>query len=791
MASNLVIVESPAKASTIKKYLGKDFEVLASYGHVRDLLPKEGAVDTEHDFQMKYEVIERNSKHVDAIAKAMKKADVLYLATDLDREGEAISWHLVELLRDRAMLEGKDVYRVVFHEITERAIKEAIQNPRKLSMDLVNAQQARRALDYLVGFNLSPLLWKKIKRGLSAGRVQSPALRLICEREAEIGKFIAREYWTIESDLLAAKTPFVARLSELNGEKVKQFTITTEADAFAARDRLVADAAGLLIVANVEKKQRKRNPAPPFITSTLQQEAVRKLGFTAQRAMRVAQQLYEGIDVGSGTVGLITYMRTDSLNLAQEALDELRQFISTRFGRDQVPKTARIFKTSSKNAQEAHEAIRPTSCFLVPSEIKSHLSDEQFKLYDLIWKRAVACQMIPATIDTVAADLTAGKAGVFRANGSTVTEPGFMSVYLEGSDDAEPEDKTLPPLEVGQKVALERIRSEQHFTEPPPRYTEASLVKTLEEYGIGRPSTYASIMSTLVQREYVNLDKKRFQPTDIGNIVNSFLTNHFSSYVDYEFTARLEDDLDAVSRGERDWIPLLRDFWIPFAAKVKDKEENVSRQEANQARELGVDPKSGKPVSVRMGRYGPYVLIGSTEDEEKPQFFGLKSGQRMDAITLDEAMELTKLPRELGETPEGVPLTANIGRFGPYVRYADKYVSLTKDDDPYTISLERAIELVDAKKVADAAKTIRVFDDAGIKVLNGRYGPYITDGTRNARVPKDVEPGSLDLAACQALLASAPAKRGGPPRRGVATVQPKSKPKPKPKSKAKAKTKRA
>ena len=789
MASNLVIVESPAKASTIKKYLGKDFEVLASYGHVRDLLPKEGAVDTEHDFQMKYEVIERNSKHVDAIAKAMKKADVLYLATDLDREGEAISWHLVELLRDRAMLEGKDVYRVVFHEITERAIKEAIQNPRKLSMDLVNAQQARRALDYLVGFNLSPLLWKKIKRGLSAGRVQSPALRLICEREAEIGKFIAREYWTIESDLLAAKTPFVARLSELNGEKVKQFTITTEADAFAARDRLVVDAAGLLIVANVEKKQRKRNPAPPFITSTLQQEAVRKLGFTAQRAMRVAQQLYEGIDVGSGTVGLITYMRTDSLNLAQEALDELRQFISTRFGRDQVPKTARIFKTSSKNAQEAHEAIRPTSCFLVPSEIKSHLSDEQFKLYDLIWKRAVACQMIPATIDTVAADLTAGKAGVFRANGSTVTEPGFMSVYLEGSDDAEPEDKTLPPLEVGQKVALERIRSEQHFTEPPPRYTEASLVKTLEEYGIGRPSTYASIMSTLVQREYVNLDKKRFQPTDIGNIVNSFLTNHFSSYVDYEFTARLEDDLDAVSRGERDWIPLLRDFWIPFAAKVKDKEENVSRQEANQARELGVDPKSGKPVSVRMGRYGPYVLIGSTEDEEKPQFFGLKSGQRMDAITLDEAMELTKLPRELGETPEGVPLTANIGRFGPYVRYADKYVSLTKDDDPYTISLERAIELVDAKKVADAAKTIRVFDDAGIKVLNGRYGPYITDGTRNARVPKDVEPGSLDLAACQALLASAPAKRGGPPRRGVATVQPKSKPKPK--SKAKAKTKRA
>ena len=790
MASNLVIVESPAKASTIKKYLGKDFEVLASYGHVRDLLPKEGAVDTEHDFQMKYEVIERNSKYVEAIAKAMKKADVLYLATDLDREGEAISWHLVELLRDRAMLQGKDVYRVVFHEITERAIKEAIKSPRAVSMDLVNAQQARRALDYLVGFNLSPLLWKKIKRGLSAGRVQSPALRLICEREAEIEKFIAREYWTIEADLLAARTPFLARLSELNGEKVKQFTITNEADATAARERLIAGAGGQLIVSNVEKKQRKRNPAPPFITSTLQQEAVRKLGFTAQRAMRVAQQLYEGIDVGSGTVGLITYMRTDSLNLAQEALDELRQFISSRFGRDQIPGAARIFKTSSKNAQEAHEAIRPTSCFLVPSEIKSHLSDEQFKLYDLIWKRTVACQMIPATIDTVAADLTAGDQGVFRANGSTVTEPGFMSVYLEGSDDVEQEDKTLPPLEVGQKIALEQIRSEQHFTEPPPRYTEASLVKTLEEYGIGRPSTYASIISTLVQREYVNLDKKRFQPTDIGRIVNSFLTNHFSSYVDYEFTARLEDSLDAVSRGERDWIPLLREFWVPFAAKVKDKEENVSRQEANQARELGVDPKSGKPVSVRMGRYGPYVIIGSTEDEEKPQFFGLKSGQRMDAITLDEAMELTKLPRELGVTADGIKLTANIGRFGPYVRYADKFVALGKEDDPYTVTLERALELVEAKKVADAAKTIRVFEAEGIKVLNGRYGPYVTDGTRNGRIPKDVEPGSLDLAACQELLANAPARRGGPPRRNTTAKTP-SKAKAAPKAKAEPKAKAA
>lgn len=760
MAANLVIVESPAKASTIKKYLGKDYEVLASYGHVRDLLPKEGAVDTENDFEMKYEVIKRNSKYVDQIAKAMKKADVLYLATDLDREGEAISWHLVELLRGRSILDGKGVYRVVFHEITEQAIKEAMDSPRKVSMDLVNAQQARRALDYLVGFNLSPLLWKKIKRGLSAGRVQSPALRLICEREAEIEKFKRREYWTIEADLLAGKSAFVAKLSELNGEKVRQFTVTAADQAAEVREQMLGAAEGELVVAKVERKNRKRHPASPFITSTLQQEGVRKLGFTAQHTMRIAQQLYEGVDVGTGSTGLITYMRTDSLNLAREALDELRHFVVEKYGKDQIPKTPRIYKNKSKNAQEAHEAIRPTSCLRIPSEIKSFLSKEQFKLYDLIWKRTVACQMIHATIDTVSADLNAGSNGVFRATGSTVTEPGFMVVYLEGSDDAEQESKMLPPLAPLQKIKLEQIRNEQHFTEPPPRYTEASLVKTLEEYGIGRPSTYASIISTLVQRDYVEFEKKRFQPTDIGKIVNTFLTNHFATYVDYNFTAKLEDDLDAVSRGEKEWIPLLRDFWEPFSAIVKDKEENVSRQEANQARELGIDPKSGKPVAVRMGRYGPYVIIGAIEDDEKPQFYGLRQGQRIEGITLEEALELTKLPRELGETPDGIPLSVSIGRYGPYVRFADKFVSLTKEDDPYTITLERAIELVEEKKRVDAAKQIQEFPESGIKVLNGRYGPYITDGNKNARVPKDQDPKVLSLEECLSLLANAPVKRG-------------------------------
>ncbi|MEM7540235.1 MAG: DNA topoisomerase I [Pseudomonadota bacterium] len=794
MAKNLVVVESPAKAGTIKKYLGSDFEVLASYGHVRDLLPKEGAVDPDLDFAMKYEQIEKNTKHVDAIFKALKGAKALYLATDLDREGEAISWHLVELLRDRAALDNVEVYRVIFSEITERAIKDAISDPRSVSMELVNAQQTRRALDYLVGFHLSPLLWKKIKRGLSAGRVQSPALRMICEREAEIEKFKPQEYWTIDAMAAAEDAPFSARLNSFDGERLKQFDIANEQRAEEVRDALLDAAAGSLKVLKVEKKQRKRNPAPPFITSTLQQEAVRKLGFTAQRAMRTAQQLYEGVDIGSGTEGLITYMRTDSVNLSQDAIAELRGFISQRYGADQVPAEPRTFRTNAKNAQEAHEAIRPTSSARTPANIKDYLTPDQNKLYDLIWKRTVACQMIHATIDTVSADLGAGERGIFRATGSTVTDPGFMTVYLEGEDDkpgaaATGDEKTLPPLVQGQTVKLNAVNADQHFTEPPPRYTEASLVKTLEEFGIGRPSTYASIISTLVAREYVTLEKKRFQPTDIGRIVNSFLTNHFSDYVDYEFTARLEDDLDAVSRGESDWLPLLRKFWEPFNAQVQDKEANVSREEANQARPLGTDPKSGKPVAVRMGRYGPYVIIGSVEDEEKPKFYGLRPGQRMDAITLEDALELTKLPREIGQTPDGFDVTVNIGRYGPYVKYDNKFVSLGADDDPYTINLERAVELIAEKKEADAKRLIQDFPEQGIKVLNGRYGPYITNGEKNAKVPKDREPASLSLEECIKLIEEAPVRRGRGAKKKTAKAQADAPAKKKKTTKKKAKKK--
>jgi DNA topoisomerase-1 len=609
MNNSLVIVESPAKAKTIKKYLGKGYEVMASYGHVRDLVPKEGAVDPEHDFAMKYQLIERNAKHVDAIVKAMKKSDALYLATDPDREGEAISWHLCELLSDRKALKDKPVRRVVFHEITKRAINEAMEHSRTLSQELINAQQARRALDYLVGFNLSPLLWKKIRRGLSAGRVQSPALRMIVEREIEIENFTAREYWKLEGDLTKDGQNFTARLVQLHGTKIKQFSITDQASAGRAKQELLAAAGGKLIVDSVERKQRKRNPAAPFTTSTLQQEASRKLGFTASRTMRVAQQLYEGLDIGGETVGLISYMRTDSVNLAQEAIDELREFIVERYGLDKLPPQPPVYKTKSKNAQEAHEAIRPTSVRHTPEEIKGHLSAEQLRLYELVWKRTIACQMIHATIDTVSVDFGCGADNTFRATGSTVVDPGYMAVYQEGEDDTKGsgDDTLLPPLKKGETCLLNEIRADQHFTEPPPRFSEASLVKTLEEYGIGRPSTYATIISTLQQREYVTLEKKRFYPTDVGRVVSKFLTEHFNQYVDYDFTARLEDELDAVSRGEKDWVPLMENFWKPFKHLVDDKETSVSRSDVTTEATDEACPKCGKPLNIRLGRRGRFI----------------------------------------------------------------------------------------------------------------------------------------------------------------------------------------
>jgi DNA topoisomerase-1 len=806
MAKNLVIVESPAKARTIEKYLGNDFEVLASYGHVRDLVPKEGDVDPERGFAMKYQLIDKNEKHVDKIVKAAKKASAVYLATDPDREGEAISWHVYEVLKERNVLDSKPVQRVVFHEVTKRAIQEAIQQPRNLSEQLVNAQQARRALDYLVGFNLSPLLWKKVRRGLSAGRVQSPALRLIVEREDEITAFRAQEYWTIEALVEQSGQSFPARLAVYGAEKVEQFTFTDESGVRAAEQKIRDTAQGVLTVAKVDKKQRRRNPAAPFTTSTLQQEASRKLGFSAQRTMTVAQRLYEGIDIGEGSVGLISYMRTDSVTLADEALGEIRGVITERFGAENLPDEPRRYTTKAKNAQEAHEAIRPTSAARHPEALRQFLDPNQYKLYELIWKRTVASQMNPAVYDTVALDLAAGASpnggGIsFRATGSVLVNPGFIAVYQEGQDDnlADEQDRILPAVVEGDRLSLKDLQSAQHFTEPPPRYSEATLVKALEEFGIGRPSTYASIISTLRNREYVEMENRRFIPTDVGRVVNRFLTKFFSQYVDYEFTARMEDSLDAVSRGEREWVPLLEEFWRPFTKLVEHTDSNVTREQASQSRVLGVDPASGRPVSVRMGRYGAFVQIGTKEDIDKPRFAGLRPGQKMDTIVLDAALDLFKLPRELGATAEGEPVSANIGRFGPYVRYANKFVSI-KGDDPYTITLERALELVAEKKSADATRLIRDFPDAGIQVLNGRYGPYITNKVKNAKIPKDRVPKDLTLDECEALLAAAPERRGRGMKRkpapapasasdGAAPAQAKAASEKKKKKKTKKKTK--
>jgi len=788
MADNLVIVESPAKAKTIKKYLGKDFEVLASYGHVRDLVPKEGAVDPDHGFAMRYQALEKNERHVEAISKALRKAKSLYLATDPDREGEAIAWHLLEMLKERGEIGERTVHRVAFYEITKNAIRAAVAEPREVSAPLVNAQQARRALDYLVGFNLSPLLWKKIRRGLSAGRVQSPALRMICEREQEIEAFRAQEYWTLDGEGEHSKQAFPLKLIEYGGTKVEQFSFTNETIAREVEGSIrnaagsSADAPGALKVIAIDRKQRRRNPAPPFTTSTLQQEAARKLGFNARRTMRLAQQLYEGVDIGEGAVGLITYMRTDSVSLASEAVSEIRQVAVKLYGPDAIDPEPRFYKTKSKNAQEAHEAVRPTSAAVVPADIERYLDPDQFKLYSLIWRRAVACQMTHATFDTVAVDMLAGPDGptrhLLRANGSTLIKPGYIAVYQEGADDAKVDDTdhVLPPMNEGDDVALVAIRAEQHFTEPPPRFSEASLVKALEEHGIGRPSTYASIISTLQDREYVEMDNRRFIPTDIGKIVNRFLTLHFNQYVQYGFTAEMEDELDAVSRGEEEWVTPLEKFWTPFIRQVEDIEKNVSRDEVAQAREIGTDPVSGKPMTVRMGRFGPFVQIGTKDDEEKPKFAGLRPGQKMDTITHAQALELFKLPRTLGATAAGEPILTNIGRFGPYIKFGEKYVSL-KDDDPYTVSLERALEVIRLKQEADANRIIQDFGVDNIQVLNGRYGPYITDRIKNARMPKERDPKTLTLEECRELLAAAPARgnrfgRGkrGAPAKGAASA---------------------
>ena len=695
MASNLLIVESPAKAKTLKKYLGNDFEVLATFGHVRDLIPKTGAIDTENNFAMQYEIIARNSKHVDAIAKAAAAADNIYLATDPDREGEAIAWHVAELLKAKRNLKNKNMQRVVFYEITQNAVRAAVENPREIALPLVNAQQARRALDYLVGFNLSPLLWRKIRPGLSAGRVQSPALRLIVERELEIEAFKSQEYWSVHLDSQKNKLPFSAKLFQYQGKKLEQLSIAGEAEYHKIHDNLSAAKLPPKVV-RVDKKGKQRYAAAPFTTSTLQQEGVRKLGMSADRVMRIAQQLYEGIDIGGQTVGLISYMRTDSVNLAQEAVQEIRDYISSNFSSDYLPRTVPAYKSKAKNAQEAHEAIRPTSVSRTPDSIQDALTVDQARLYEMIWKRTLASQMTPARFDTVSVDIRlGGDDTLFRASGQTLVFPGFIAVYQEDTDDStEEEGGKLPALEEGDILSLDKLYGEQHFTQPPPRFTEASLVKTLEEHGIGRPSTYASIISTLQAREYALLEKKRFTPTDVGRVVNRFLSEHFTRYVDYGFTAQMEDELDEISEGKRDWIPVLKSFWVDFDQLIQIK-KNIERKDVTQELLDEACPKCGKPLSTRLGKRGSF--IGCTAYPECDY-------TRSTTGEIDPA----EARKELGEDPESkLPVLLLKGPYGYYVQLGEvvegakkkpRRMSWPKEVPPENADLPTALKLLELPK---------------------------------------------------------------------------------------------
>jgi DNA topoisomerase-1 len=875
---SVVVVESPAKAKTINKYLGRNFKVLASYGHVRDLPPKDGSVDPEADFKMVWEVDSHAQKRLKEIAEAVKSADRLILATDPDREGEAISWHVLETLRQRKALGKTEVKRVVFNAVTKSAVLDAMAHPREINEELVDAYLARRALDYLVGFTLSPVLWRKLPGARSAGRVQSVALRLICERELEIEAFKPQEYWSIEADFGAAAGNFTARLVRLNGEKLDRLSIGEKGAAQKAVDAIKA---GRFSVGEIEKKPVKRHPWPPFITSTLQQEASRKLGFSASRTMKIAQGLYEGVTIGGDTVGLITYMRTDGVSMAGEAIAESRRIIGELHGDRYVPKVPRAYSSKVKNAQEAHEAIRPTSFARTPEKVARYLDSDHARLYELIWKRALASQMESAeqertTVDVVSAD----SATTLRATGTVTLFDGFLKLYQEGRDDpADGEDGSLPKLTLHEALRLLAVRDDQHFTEPPPRYSEASLVKALEEHGIGRPSTYATIISTLKDREYVRLDRNRFVPEPKGRIVTAFLSSFFKHYIEYDFTADLEEKLDEVASGELPWKQLLRDFWTSFHAATEEAKElkfadvvtaldnilgphmfptredggdpracptcgngrlglklgrfgafigcsnypdcrftrQLGRPDENgeaQPRELGTDPKSGETVSLKSGRFGPYVQLGEQVNGEKPPRAGIPKGFAVDTIDLEMALKLLALPREVGTHPEtGKPIMAGFGRFGPYLAHDSAYASLDSPEEVFTVGINRAVTLLAERKAkggrgprgGQALKELGAHPQSGaaVKVMKGRYGPYVTDGKLNATLPQSSDPASVTMEEAVALLAARAAKGPGGKKgakKAKAAAEPKAKKadngasangESKPKSKSTRKSKRA
>ena len=843
---NIVVVESPGKAKPINKYLGSDYKVLASYGHVRDLPAKDGSVRPDDDFDMSWEVDAKAAKRLADIVAALKGADKLILATDPDREGEAISWHVLEVLKKKKALNGIAVERVTFNAITKTAVTEAMKAPRAIDMELVDAYLARRALDYLVGFTLSPVLWRKLPGSRSAGRVQSVALRLVVDREIEIENFNTQEYWTIEADVSAGGEPFLARLTKHEGKRLTKFDLGNETSAFAARDAVKAAS---FTIAAVEKKPARRSPPPPFTTSTLQQEASRKLGFNAQRTMQAAQRLYEGIDIGGETVGLITYMRTDGVQTAPEALDEARDVIGGLYGRDYVPEKARIYSTKAKNAQEAHEAIRPTSLARNPGKLR--LEPDLGRLYELIWKRMIASQMESARIERTTIDLESsdGKTAL-RASGDVTLFDGYLAVYEEGRDDeGEEAVSKLPAVTQGAAAKTIATRADQHFTEPPPRYSEASLVKKMEELGIGRPSTYASVLTVLRDREYVKMEKNRFIPEDKGRLVTIFLEQFFLRYVEYDFTAGLEEKLDLVSSGDLDWKVLLREFWKDFHPKTEEilglttrsvldtldealapflyppKADGsdvrvcptcgsgrlsmktsrfgpfvgcsnypecrytrpIGEKEDGESpsgdRELGVDDVTGMTVFLKSGRFGAYVQLG---DGEKPKRSSLPKGWSAPDMDLEKGLRLLRLPREVGLHPEDQqPILAGIGRFGPFVLHAGTYANLQGADEVFEVGLNRAVTLLAEKRAGGrggrgetaALKDLGVHpaDGAPVKVLSGRYGPYIKHGATNANVPRGTDPQDVTLDQAVLLLAERAAK--GPGKKKGRVVKAKAAPK--------------
>ena len=872
---DVVVVESPAKAKTINKYLGNGYIVLASYGHVRDLPSKDGSVLPDDDFAMTYVTDDQSAKRVKAIAYAMRDSDRLILATDPDREGEAISWHVMKALEDDYGFRDISAQRVVFNEITKRAVIEGINNPRELDMDLINAQQARRALDYLVGFTLSPVLWRKLPGAKSAGRVQSVALRLICEREIEIEAFRAREYWTVEVDFKTAHdAALIGRLTHLNGQKLDRFSIADQAAAEAAKRTLEG---GEFFVGSVETKPTRRNPQPPFTTSTLQQEASRKLGFGARRTMQVAQKLYEGFDIGGETVGLITYMRTDGVSMAAEAISESRAVIGQAFGPDYVPAEQRAYKSKAKNAQEAHEAIRPTDFSRLPGDMSAYLDSEQQKLYDLVWKRAMASQMESARLSRTTIEIDAGDGATkLRTTGTVVDFPGFLKLYEEGRDEKQDakssrdEDRRLPKVSKGEGLTNEKVRPEQHFTEPPPRYSEATLVKKLEELGIGRPSTYAAILTVLQDRNYVTLDRKRFMPEDSGRLVTAFLESYFHRYVEYDFTAELEGRLDAISAGEVDWKTVLRDFWKDFSSavegtiglRVREVLDNVNdmlaphlypdggkdricpackkgslnlrggrsgfflgcdaypechytramRQAAEGDRDeqfaagpiaLGDDPDSGMPLTLRKGPYGLYIQLGEAVDGDKkrktsakPKRAGLPEDINLNELDLDLAHRLINLPRVVGDHPEtGKTIFAGVGRFGPYVQSESRYHKLDSTADALSIGLNHAVTVIaegmakgGGRRGANTIRTLGEHPEGGeIKILDGRFGPYVKYKKLNATVPETSDPMAMAMDEALDLLKAKAKKVGQKPAKAKPKAKAKQKAKAKPKAKAKAK----